>query len=100
MRTSALAFSAALLASVSLAACGNEPEPVAPVDPSFDRTSETTDTDVNDPLLPDGTEAPTEIPEIMEEVPGTGDTTTESLPDPEVDPIDPAEPVEELGTPQ
>ena len=78
MRKAALGMSMALLAGVALAACGNEPEPIAPVSPSFDSTTETTDTDEQgsmvpgtllpetDTVPPTGSE-PGEIPEVMEE---------------------------------
>lgn len=93
MRNAALGLSAALLASFALAACGGEPEPIAPVDPSFDQTTESTDTDgeggaipdtalpATEPDLPAGS-APGEIPEIMEDAPpSAGDTTSEMLGD-------------------
>lgn len=76
MRKSALGMSVAIFSGLALAACGNEPEPIAPVDPSFDRTLETTDDD-QDAILPGTTvpeadtppasgSEPGEIPEIME----------------------------------
>lgn len=82
MRNTALGMSMALLAGVTLAACGDPPEPIAPVGPSFDRATESTDTDEADPVLPDvvpqavppiGSE-PGEIPEVMEDdTLGTGE---------------------------
>lgn len=97
MRKAALGMSVTIFAGMVLAACGNEPEPIAPVGPSFDRATESTDTDVSDPIMPGpnvpeaetvppmGSE-PGEIPEVMESepIPGTleGDTTTETVTDP------------------
>ncbi|MBY9068002.1 hypothetical protein K1X12_13910 [Hyphomonas sp. WL0036] len=91
MRNAAFGMSAALFASIVLSACGGEPEPVGPVEPSFDQTTESTDTDGEDSVLPGtglpSTEldipegaAPGEIPEIMEHHnPAPGDTTSEML---------------------
>lgn len=102
MRKATLGMSMAVFAGLALAACGDQPEPMAPVEPSFDRTTESTDTDATDPMIPDtGTEAippvgsePGEIPEVMEdETYGDGDTTTEMMGEPEV-------PGDETGTPQ
>lgn len=78
MRKAALGMSMALFSVAALAACGNEPEPIAPVDPSFDSTTESTDTDsegsmVPGSMLPEGETVPPtgsepgEIPEVMEE---------------------------------
>ncbi|WP_291054274.1 hypothetical protein [Hyphomonas sp.] len=111
MRKAALGMSVALLAGVALAACGNEPEPIGPIEPAFDRTTETTDPDTAEPMVPGTTlpdaepvppvgSQPGEIPEVMEPgptpgIPG-GDTTTGTL-----DPAVPAEePTDEFGTPQ
>ena len=97
MRKAALGMSMAVFAGLALAACGDQPEPIAPVEPAFDRTTESTDTDAADPMIPDtGTEAvppvgsePGEIPEVMEDETLGGDTTTEMMGEPE-----------ETGTPQ
>lgn len=78
MRKAALGMSVAVFAGLALSACGNEPEPVAPVDPSFDRTTESTDTDDQGGYLPNTTvpetemvppagSEPGEIPEVMED---------------------------------
>ena len=93
--------------SVSLAACGNEPEPIAPVEPSFDRTTESTDTDEETGVLPGttypdattpdttmpGAEAvppvgsePGELPEVMEDDPMMPADPAEPVEDPVVDP--------------
>lgn len=110
MRTSLMGMSMAVFAGMALAACGNEPDPIAPVDPSFDRALESTGTDDQDVMFQDtpepGTEAippigsePGEIPEVMEEAtpaPGS-DTTTDMLGEPGL--TDP-QPDEGLGTPQ
>lgn len=112
MRKPALGMSFALFAGLALAACGNEPEPIAPVGPAFDRTTESTDTDASDGSLPDvtlpETEAvppvgsqPGEIPEVMEPetapgMPG-GDATNETIVDPGATP---EELSDESGTPQ
>lgn len=100
MRKAVLGMSAALFAGVALAACGNEPEPIAPVDPSFDRTTETTDTDDQNVLVPGTTLPETEvtppygsepgaIPEVMEDGTFTpdeprGDAAGEMMDEPEV----------------
>lgn len=113
MRKAALGMSVALFAGVALAACGNEPEPIGPIEPAFDRTTESTDTDTPDPVVPGtplpDTEAvppmgsePGEIPEVMEPeptpgIPG-GDTTTGTLTEPAVPAEEP--PADEFGTPQ
>ena len=104
MRSAALGMSMAVLAGVSLAACGDQPEPIAPVGPSFDRTTESTDSDEADPMVPNtATDAvppvgsePGEIPEVMEDD-TYGDTTTGVLGEPEQPVEDPAD---EPGTPQ
>lgn len=106
MRKAALGMSVALFAGVALTACGNEPEPMAPVDPGFDRTIEPTDTDdqnmmTPDPTLPEtGLEGPAgtppgQIPEVMEQE-GTftpdeprGDAAGQMMDDPEVPAEDP-----------
>lgn len=72
MRKAVFGMSVAVFAGLSLAACGNEPEPVAPVGPSFDRTTESTDTDDQSGVLPETTlppagSEPSEIPEVMED---------------------------------
>ena len=72
MRKAAFGMSMALFTGLALAACGNEPEPVAPVGPSFDRTTESTDTDEQSdvlpaPALPPTGSEPGEIPEVMED---------------------------------
>jgi hypothetical protein len=100
MRKAALGMSVAVFAGLALTACGDQPEPMAPVEPSFDRTTESTD--AADPMIPEtGTDTvppvgsePGEIPEVMEdETYGDGDTTTEMMGDPE-------QPADETGTPQ
>ncbi len=102
MIKAALGMSVAVFAGLALAACGDPPEPMSPVGPSFDRATESTDTDAADPMVPDtGSETvppvgsvPGEIPEVMEdEAYGDGDTYTEMMGEPEV-------PGEETGTPQ
>lgn len=112
MRKAALGMSVAVFAGISLAACGNEPEPIAPVDPAFDRTTESTDTDASGSALPGTTlpeaettppigSEPGEIPEVMEpeSTPDTlgGDTTTGTITDPGLPAEDPSD---ESGTPQ
>lgn len=102
MIKAALGMSVAAFAGLALAACGDPPEPISPVEPSFDRATESTDTDAADPMVPDiGTKTvplvgsePGEIPEVMEDVSyGDGDTPTQMMGEPEV-------PGEETGTPQ
>lgn len=112
MRKAAFGISAAVFAGIALAACGNEPEPIAPVDPAFDRTTESTDTDASNIALPGTTlpeaeatppmaSEPGEIPEVMEpeSTPDTlgGDTTTGTITDPGLPAEDPSN---ESGTPQ
>ncbi|PKP81553.1 MAG: hypothetical protein CVT79_09105 [Alphaproteobacteria bacterium HGW-Alphaproteobacteria-18] len=106
-------MSMAVFAGMALTACGNEPEPLAPVEPSFDRATESTDADERDGMLqgtpvpetqaipPVGSQ-PGEIPEVMQErtpAPGEtgGDTTTDMLDDPV---LPDQESNEGLGTPQ
>ncbi|KCZ86731.1 hypothetical protein HHI_16811 [Hyphomonas hirschiana VP5] len=105
MRKSVLGMSVAVVAGMALAACGNDPEPIAPVDPAFDRTTESTDTDDQDEMLPDTTmpeseavppvgSQPGEIPEVMEDDrfgqdEPRGDAAGEMLEDPEPTAEDP-----------
>lgn len=105
MRKAAFGMSVALFAGMALAACGNEPEPIAPVDPAFDRTTESTNTDNQDVLVPGTTlpdpdmsgpygSEPGEIPEVMEDGNFTpdeprGDAAGGLMDDPEVPAEDP-----------
>lgn len=114
MRSTALGLSMALLAGVALGACGNEPEPLGPVDPSFDRTTESTNTDDDTSIVPGAPVSPPltapppgapgslpgEIPEVMpdglEEPVTPGDRVPDGMNDPVVTPTDPVDP----STPQ
>lgn len=81
MRKATLGMGMAVFAGMALAACGDQPEPLAPVEPAYESTTESTDTDQPDGMLPDTTlpegdtlpptvTEPGEMPEVVVE----GDT--------------------------
>ena len=110
MRNSMPGLAATLIVGFALAACGNDPEPLGPVDRGFDSTVETIEEETDEPLTaePERTTdmtletEPGVIPEVMEDrsqaLPQPdGDTTSEMFGEPEDRAEDPLE--DESGAP-